>query len=336
MDCQYRDKEVLPCKYYIKDQYCSLPHQFLCLEARKRKAPRISHSEEQTYCQCYYKWWLAYAKGIERINPPIRLLAGKIMSECLDQILASKPQSTYQKVLSKYQAEDDEEKNRELLMISAWCGAISAMPIAEEKGSCQYEFKWQDIEYPIIHGFLDWMRLDGDGKPSYAKEFKYSTNEGWSKFQVYNQLSTYFIPFPELQRIELVVLKVPTLKWIRKGKNEESAEEFEEKIFKDITHNKMSYLFKTNFWRSEFDLDKVKERYRVVCKEMYDRMEKGESAFWQTDNRGVCFGCDYLQICENDGIMSDQLYKKKITGACQYKYHKIPKRKQERELGKNQ
>lgn len=313
MGCEFRDKSVMPCRYYIKDQYCSLPDQFLCLEARQRKAPRISYSELRTYCQCYYRWYLSYVNGLELINPPIRLLAGKIMSDCLDCIMSTNPSKSGQEIINSYESykDEDDEFPRELLMIQAWCKAMENMEWTKEKGNTQYEFKWQDLEYPQIHGFLDWIRFNADGDPSYGREFKYSTHDNWSKFQVYNQLGTYFIPFPTLQRIELIVLKVPTLKWMRKGKNEESAEEFSERVYKDIIHNQKSYVFKTNYWRSEFNLESIKGRYRTITREMYDRMKVGKDAFWQTDNRIVCFSCDYLQICENDGLVSEQLYRKR-------------------------
>jgi hypothetical protein len=87
MDCEYRDDSVKPCRHYIKPRFCSLGHQFLCLEAMKRMAPRISHSELQTYGKCYRAWWLSYAQGIEPIKTPVRMLAGRIFGECLDELL---------------------------------------------------------------------------------------------------------------------------------------------------------------------------------------------------------------------------------------------------------
>jgi hypothetical protein len=312
MECEFRDKSVLPCRYYIKDQYCSLDNFFLCIEARKRKAPRISHSELSTYGKCYRMWWLSYMVGLERVNPPIRLLAGKIFSECLDQLLSNNPQSTYQQVIQKYSSYKDEkgEFPRELLMITAWMEALEQLPISEEKGEVQYEFTWSDLDYPRIHGFLDFVRMDADDKPSYAKEFKYSSNpEGWNKFTLCNQLGTYFLGV-EIPRIEAVIFKVPQLK-MKKGKNEESGEEFKDRVKKEILLNKLEYITKQNYYRNEFNLEEVKRRYQVMTKELYDRLQVGESAFWMTDNRETCFRCDFLEICSNDGIVSEQLYVKK-------------------------
>lgn len=295
-----------------------MPDHFLCIEAMKRKARRISYSELTRYGKCYRAWWIAYMLGIEKIKPNIRMLVGKIFGECLDQVLSLKPTVDYQTILTNYRMEyqdDDGEVPRELLAIEGFMQAISEMEWIEEKGKTQFEFKWKDsecLESPQIHGFLDWIRLDAEGRPSYGREFKYTTNmDGWSKFIVGPQLGTYFIGVP-VDRIELVLFKVPSLKWIRKGKNSENGEAYRNRVYNDVKFNKLEYIYRQNFYRNEFSLEDVKERYAVMTKEMYDRVEKGESAFWQTDNRSVCLReCDYLEICSNDGVISEQLYKKK-------------------------
>lgn len=313
MECEWRDKSVLPCRYYIKDQYCSLDNFFLCIEARKRKAPHISHSELSTYGKCYRMWWLSYMVGLERVNPPIRLLAGKIFSECLDQLLSNNPQSTYQQVIQKYSSYKDEkgEFPRELLMITAWMEALEQLPISEEKGETQYEAWTNDLDYPRVHLFMDWVRKDGDEEPRIGKECKYTGNmDNWNKFVITPQFGTYFWGVPTLERLDLVLFKVPQLK-IKKGKNEESPEEFKDRVKKEILLNKLEYIEKKSFWRNEFDINAIKSRYQTMTKELYDRLEKGESAFWMTDNRETCFRCDFLEICSNDGIVSEQLYKKK-------------------------
>jgi hypothetical protein len=98
---------------------------------------------------------------------------------------------------------------------------------------------------------------------------------------------------------------------IKKGKNEESPEEFKDRVKKEILLNKLEYIEKKSFWRNEFDINAIKSRYQTMTKELYDRMQVGESAFWMTDNRETCFRCDFLDICANDGIVSEQLYKRK-------------------------
>jgi hypothetical protein len=313
MECEWRDKSVLPCRYFIRDQYCGLDNFFLCIEARKRKAPRISHSELSTYGKCYRMWWLSYVVGLERVNPPIRLLAGKIFSECLDQLLSNKPQSTYQEVIQKYSSYKDEkgEFPRELLMITAWMEALEQLPLSEEKGETQYEAWTNDLDYPRVHLFMDWVRKDGDEEPRIGKECKYTGNmDNWNKFVITPQFGTYFWGVPTLERLDLVLFKVPQLK-IKKGKNEESPEEFKDRVKKEILLNKLEYIEKKSFWRNEFDINAIKSRYQTMTKELYDRMQVGESAFWMTDNRETCFRCDFLDICANDGIVSEQLYKRK-------------------------
>lgn len=203
---------------------------------------------------------------------------------------------------------------KELLLIEAWMEALEQLPLSEEKGETQYEAWTNDLDYPRVHLFMDWVRKDGDGNPSYGKEFKYSTKDEWSKFILSPQLSTYFWGVPEIQRMEVVIFKVPDLKMYKKGKKrpeDETGEEFKERVRHEILLNKLEYITKTNYYRNEFNLEEVKRRYQVMTKELYDRMQVGESAFWMTDNRETCFKCDFLEICSNDGIVSEQLYKRK-------------------------
>lgn len=313
-ECEYRDKSVLPCVYYIKDGFCKLEARYLCIEARKRKAPRISHSEVTTYTKCYRMHHLSYIQGVERIKPNVRMLAGRIFGECLDSLFSSTPKGTWQGVVERYKGiygTEEGEVPKEIWAIEGVVKAISEMPIAEEKGITQFEFRWKDLDYPEIHGFLDWVRLDADGVPRIGKEFKYSTNADWSKFIVTPQVSTYLLGVPTIERIDHVVFLVPGLKWITKGKNVETGDEYRDRVYNDVRNNPKEYVNRQSYWKNEFNLEDTKERYRVICAELYDRLEKGESAFYMTDNREVCFRCDYLEVCSNGGIVSEQLYRKR-------------------------
>ena len=310
IQCESIDKSVKPCRYFISPMQCSLSNNFLCIEAKQRKAPKISHSELTTYGKCYRMWWYSYYQGLELIKPPVRLLAGRIFGECLAALVSNKPKTTWKEIINNYeQIYTEGEIPKELTLISAWTMALeNGWAYIEEKGIAEYEFLTKDLDYPQVHGYLDLVRLDGDGKPSYAKEFKYSGNpDGWSKFTLGNQLATYFWGLPSIERIEVGIFKVPGL---RQKKGEE-AEEYRDRVIKDITYNKLEYLYKQNYYRNEFDLAALKRRYGVMTTELYNRLGGGIDAFYLTDNRETCFRCDYLQICSNDGIVSEQLYKKK-------------------------
>ena len=64
-----------------------------------------------------------------------------------------------------------------------------------------------------------------------------------------------------------------------KGKNEESPEEFKERVKREILLNKLEYIEKKSFWRNEFGINAIKSRYQTMTKELYDRMERGGEAF---------------------------------------------------------
>jgi len=265
----------------------------------------------RNYVECPRKYWLGTIKGIQIIKVPVRMLAGRVMSECLDAVHDTDGKVKYQDVVRGYYvkyADPEADPGRvilpELCKVEGFMRAYSNSHLAEDKGITQYEFKWIDPEYPIVHGYLD-MARDVDGNGGYGYEFKYSTHDNWGQFVVRGQLGTYFLG-TKLERIVLRILKVPAIK----PKRGETTEEFTDRVHQEVAGALKSYVVDTNYWRSEFDLDSIKNKYKIIAEEIYGRLDGGEEQFYQTENQSVHFGCEYLAICES-GVVSDQLYTKR-------------------------
>lgn len=312
MECEYLDRSKEPCVSYQVGGMCNRRDMFRCVEYMKANEPTMSYSALRDYVTCPRKYYYSVIRGLQLLNPPVRLMAGKIMSECLDQIHASSPTSKYTEILNKYKEQYSDPKadpekvyNLELCRIEGFLRAYVLMPVSEEKGITQYEFRWKKREgYPVIHGYMDLAR-DLDGEGGYGYEFKYSGNDNWGKFVVAGQLGTYFLG-TNLERITLRILKVPGIK----PKRGEKTDEYIDRVQEEVSGSSKEYVRDFSYWRNEFDLDALADKYKMLANEIYERLRVGERAFYLTENQDAHFRCDYLNICES-GVISEQLYTKR-------------------------
>ena len=82
--CEQIDQSIKPCLYYLAGGFCKLPLQFRCVEYIKRNEMELSYSSMNNWGRCKHKYYLSNIRGLELVEKPIRMLAGSIMSECLD------------------------------------------------------------------------------------------------------------------------------------------------------------------------------------------------------------------------------------------------------------
>lgn len=196
----------------------------------------------------------------------------------------------------------------ELSKICAVARYYSGSPFGQEKGRTQAEFLWREPDYPAIHGFLDMLNK------TWAYEFKYTSNPEWygSKFAVSDQLACYFLGIPDLQRITLRAIQVPSLR----TKKDETPEQYQQRIVEDMERQPQHYIVDRNYFRSEFvnDMVEVKEKARFMVREIANAIESlsggGFFSFWQ--NKASCFRprpCMYLPLCEasQGGLLNDAI-----------------------------
>jgi len=223
-------------------------------------------------------------------------------------------------VLDKFEArfvgspDSQPEIPQELSKIRAVSVYYASSHYAEEKGRTQAEFLWREPDYPAIHGFLDMLNK------TWAYEFKYSANPDWygSKFAVSDQLACYFLGIPDLQRITLRAIQVPTLR----TKKDETPEQYQQRIIEDMERQPQHYIVDRNYFRTEFvqDMVEVKEKARFMVREIANAIESlsggGFFSFWQ--NKASCFRprpCMYLPLCETEmgGLINQAVLETQYT-----------------------
>ena len=308
MKCEFLNPEIKPCVSYLAGGWCSLPHQFRCVEYVKRVNPAMSHSAMKDYCTCRRKYYLGYIQGIERVKMPLPIVLGDIVSQCLDVIHEGKD-IRINSIINAYEMAYSwmDEVPDSLIILRGFMEAYQKLPVSEERGVTQYEWKVNDLDGVSVHGFMDMAVIpSGGGKGGYGYEFKYTGKpSSYTKFTLMDQLGLYFMG-TSLERITVRCLQVPQL---RKGKKEADIE-FKKRVTNDVLSRPKHYVIDTNYWRNEFDLDGIKRRVNVIGKEIGCLLSQGKDAFYMTGDRGPCFDCWFLDICST-GVISDTLYKKR-------------------------
>ncbi len=302
-----------PCAHYMAGGLCDHPTLFRCIEYQRRHEMSVSYSMMRDFCQCKRRYYWRYQQGMEVIEKAIPLRRGSIVSVIVDKLhsvtLDSKAVSEFIEALLT-PLKDDEG------MLYPWLHAIWGVMQAyhdtgkdAEKGQTQKEFRYHEPDLPEIHGFMDFMP---DVPNTVAYEFKYTEKpDAYTKFTLQDQLTTYFLANPDLQRFTCRTITTP---YLRMGKNESGAT-YRERVYDDATKRKDHYYIDRHYWRSEFDLDAHRAKIKCIVADInrYLDLGGGIEQFYQTIHPATCFmpqPCDYLSICEN-GIVSDQIYRQK-------------------------
>ncbi len=292
-----------PCDKYLKGGYCTLPFQFRCIEYIRKNEVKMSYSSMLDASACKRKYYYSAILGIELVKPPIRMQMGRIASDLLDVI--HNQGSSYVQIDRYFDqfAIGDDELNNELAAARGLFKAYIKLPASEMRGKTQCHWEWSEDGYPKLHGYLDVLEIETIGW-----EFKYTARPiNFTKFTISDQLSTYFLGNPELQRMTLRTIQVPML---RRSK-EEDIEDFAERITKDVLSRPRHYVNDSNYWRNEFNLDEVKDKSKWLVAEIKEYADHGIYRFYQ--NRQACFfpsQCQFYQICDS-GVISEQLYRKR-------------------------
>ena len=182
--------------------------------------------------------------------------------------------------------------------------------------SGQIKFLIQEDGHPQIKGFIDleandkthFIELKCTSKPDYY------TNPYW----IHDQVGTYFLSNPNYQYAIMWVIRVPMLKQTGAFKDE-SLEDYKDRCVRDMLkrpswyfqgYDKDTGTFGLKFYRSEFDLDGLKARYRWIADEIKNCTE---ADYWYQD-RTQCINpwkCDYMRICDSGGISNDVYERRK-------------------------
>lgn len=318
--------EEKPCLTYIPNGqscgFCGRPNRYRCI-ADTLNIP-LSHSSVQNYITCHRLYFLKDIMGIRMkdpfVSPAIKM--GSLWDACMQK--SSGQTVDIPKLIERYEMAD-----RDVEKVKAVYKAYRTLEIrSEESPDIQSEISLC-INLPdnplYIRGFFD-RRY-----PTYYEEDKFTSRPDnyLDPYFISSQNSTYFLADESLEYCVMKPVRVPDLK-STKSHDGESDEEYGERVYQDILkrpsfyfvgYNKAKKTFGKKYYRSEFDLEAVKNRYIHITREINlakTTMNEGGDAFYANDK--VCnsvlpgIPCGLKSICKTGCLDTNQFEIRKDKG----------------------
>ena len=315
MTCDKKIKsKTKPCLHYNPNPdtpvgKCSAPGEFgLCIEAIKKHPLPISHSSLHKFISCRMSYYLSKIKGVttkaHKLSDPVKM--GILIDEYLNP---NKKESSHEKLYP----DSNSFSYRKVLATIRAIKMLEIFPTIPKPVGTQVKVEIKIDEGQVVTGVIDRLY------PDHFVETKYSSSDYYTKKQfIKSQVATYFLVDEGLKYVIMEIIKPPALKSTRQFK-EETADEYEERCYQAMLTKPSAFFHKYDkenknfgvvFERSEFDFDKIIERYKQVLKEI--RVATEDNAFYENEDSCLQpFECEYLPICET-GWISDSLYEKRF------------------------
>jgi hypothetical protein len=136
-------------------------------------------------------------------------------------------------------------------------------------------------------------------------------------FYIQSQMGTYFLADENLKHVIMEVVQFPQHKELKK--KEETPDEMYQRVYGEIIASPSKYFigfdrttktYGRKFYRREFDLEALKERYKQVAIEIISARWNGNfyKNFKSCNNIFPGVSCDMQAVCKN-GNISENMYK---------------------------
>jgi len=314
-----------PCYHYINPGLCAHPLLFRCIEFIRVKEPTLSYSSMQTFI-CPRKFWLGHIGGYEAVEKPMPMRLGGLASDILDQLHSKIPlvdNATIGDLVVGFSGKNGftlDDEGFYPFQVEALHSVFRAyinLNKHAEKGTTQAKFSWHEDGYPEVIGFIDMLNY----QDYIGWEFKYTQkDDAYTKFTLQDQLSTYFLAHPKVQRFTVRTILNP-VGTIKLSKNEK-IDIYRDRVYQDALARPRHYFKDQSYFRNEFDLEQHKAKIRGIADDILRYIEKGQgdmNAFYQKNTPYTCFlqsgngpagHCEFLKACET-GVISETLYKRR-------------------------
>ena len=275
---------------------------FRCIEYISRFEPTLSYSGENAFKRCPRLYYLAYIVSLQTRWPFLSdaLKIGKIVDEALTQGSS---------ITTSHNDTDTNTNSIWYTKVQAILTAFHQLfPDVLDGYEGQKEWWWQDDGFPQVHGFIDLSASDHFVELKCTSRPEYYSNP----YSIHDQVGTYFLSNSNYEYGIIWAIRTPALRQTGNFKDE-CFEDYKDRCIRDILkrpayyfsgYNKETNSFGVKFYRSEFDLDALRDRYKWIVKLI---KECAKANYWY-QNRTQClypFKCDYLNICETGGISED-------------------------------
>ncbi len=340
MICPRRTKSINPfgkpvdCRYYIKvtkdeqvseDQwfpysigFCSCNDQFLCIEDIPARVPRLSHSSVSDFMDCRRLYYLKHIRGIEKIPARLgdALKMGVLWDAVVQMMIGELKPSDITDLVDKYEMDEKD-------VVAKVRGVYKAFKELDVKidpfGKTQPRFMLP-LHYPytgtdfLITGVYDRLYDKHFVETKFSRNVEFYT----SLYSIAPQVGTYFLANPNMEYCIMEVVRTPDLKSTRSHEGE-SDKDLEDRIRADVVARPAWYFkgwdaatktFGVKFYRSEFNLKEIEDRYAACYYEIADCAHR--DAFYKNHKRCLRpWKCEFIDICQFDNMSETQFRIKK-------------------------
>ena len=314
-----------PCAHYIPSinkkeaGYCKLPSMFRCIEALKHYSIKLSHSAVQDYLTCRRLFYIKHIAGLTTRDDLISsaMKMGKLYDIMVGGMYESN--ESYNNKLADYITTSKiNEFNLAMVL-----GFVRGMKEFVDAESDRFVGLQQELTYSrydtingdvLIHGFYDRLYEDHFVESKFTSHPDIYTTY---PFHILSQIGTYFLADEKLKYVIMEVARKPQLK----VKDNETAEQFERRVYGDILKKPSYYLigldktkrrFGKIFYRNEFDLNGLNERYGMIIREIREMMERDSYYHDETSCEKWGNTCPLLGVvCELNGKMNIENFERR-------------------------
>lgn len=263
----------------------------------------ISYSSYRLFLKCPYAYYLLQVEGIQPKPSflPISMLRGKVIHEIL-----------FKNQFKSFEYLTAEEQSK----VKGIYRGLKELEIVDYISLYQTEVKnkiklYQNSSWILfLSGIVDGINQEQ------VIELKYTSRsrEYIDNFEIQAQLAIYSILFPSVEMFHVIPLQVPELKI----KNDESLEQYENRVYQDVLRRPAFYLpnFKKENNKTKFglyiysyELENYKNSIIHDLKIVFETIKLMHSKKHFPKSYNNCHDCGYRFVCET-GTISDEIYEK--------------------------
>jgi hypothetical protein len=308
------------CFFRLDDGYnagfCKRPDFYRCMIDVQHMPVPLSYSSAKSAQKCWMYYYLSVIRGIRILDSQMSAAVkmGKLWDCAKQKILGV--DIDMNKVVSDYEID-----NICIAKVRALSRAYKTLEICVEPGyDLQNRF---DVEIEvggiykstpikvIIDGLYDRKYTD-----HFAEDKLSSKPDNYLDiYSIQSQVGAYFLADPAMDYCIMEVVRTPDLKLTGQYK-EETPEAHENRTYLDIISRPAFYFngfnrekktYGKKFYRKEFNLDEIADRFRMISIHLHDCA--GFDGWYKNDNQCIgAFGmCDMRPICRYN-VMSETMY----------------------------
>lgn len=263
----------------------------------------ISYSSYRLFSRCPYAYYLLQIEGVQPKPSylPIPILRGKTIHEIL-----------FKNQFKQFEYLSTEEQAK----IKGIYRGLKELGIVDYISQYQTEIKNKIKLYQSSSWILFLSGVVDGINQEQVIELKYTTRarEYISNFEVLNQLAIYSILFPSVEVFHVIPLQVPELRI----KNDESIEQYENRVYQDVLKRPAFYLPnykkeddkpKFGIYYYSYELENHKNNIIHDLKIIFEVIKLMHSKNHFPKSYNNCYDCEYRFVCET-GTISDEIYQK--------------------------